>query len=94
MTLFLVAFPDDLQLQQDPPPGDLLPGTGSSCSRILRLDPEQLPGETAWKWTGMDRNGLQRLRRGTGNIFAGGRRHTGQERGLTEQQRDPLPGSS
>ena len=58
---------------QDPPPGDLLPGTGSSCSRILRLDPEQQPGEAAWKWTGMDRNGLQRLRRGTGKIFAGGK---------------------
>jgi len=29
--------------QRDPPPGDLLPGTGSSCSRILRLDPDALP---------------------------------------------------
>jgi len=29
-------------------------------------------GELAWEWTETDRNGLQRLRRGTGNIFAGG----------------------
>jgi len=42
---------------QDPPPGDPLPGSGAA----------------AWKWTGMDRNGLQRLRRGTGKIFAGGK---------------------
>jgi len=72
---FFVAFSSDLQL----------PGSSAwirmrcqvicSCSRILRLDPEQQPGETAWKWTGMDRNGLQRLRRGTGKIFAGAEVH-------------------
>ena len=75
MSNILILQDNSRQLQQDPPPGDLLPGTGSSCSRILRLDPEQQPGETAWKWTGMDRNGLQRLRRGTGKIFAGAEVH-------------------
>ncbi len=35
---------------QDPPPGDLPPGTGSSCSRILRLAPGAAAGRSYSKY--------------------------------------------
>ena len=55
-------------------------------------------GELAWEWTETDRNGLQRLRRGTGNIFAGGggtqaRKEALQSSSVIRCLGDPFPGT-